>query len=126
MKMKDNENIAQYNERIKDNVNVIRASSGKIDDIIVVSKVLITLLPIYAIRVSAIQEILCDPKNDINLDALVGRLTTLHLYKYDGYVPNFGSIRSVFQDKLSLKKKGGKYKRKKSDSEDGENYDDDL
>ena len=71
MKMKDGENIAQYNEIIKASVIAIRASSEKIDDVTVVSKVLRKLLPIYAIRMPTIQEIRCDPKNDINLDALL-------------------------------------------------------
>ena len=54
MKMRVDENIAKYVERIKANVNAIKASSGKIKEEIVISKVLRTLLPIYAIRVSAI------------------------------------------------------------------------
>ena len=59
--------------------SIQKASRGKIDDIIVVSKVLKTFLPIDAIRVSAIQEMRCDPNNKITLDALVGRLTAFVL-----------------------------------------------
>ena len=51
MKMREDENIAKYVDEIKTSVSAIKASGGKIDDVIVVSKVLITLLPIYAIRV---------------------------------------------------------------------------
>ena len=47
MKMREDKNIAKYSERIKASVSEIRASGGKIDDVIVVSKVLRTLLPIY-------------------------------------------------------------------------------
>ena len=46
--MREDEKIVKYVERIK-------ASGGDIDDMNIVSKVLITLIPIYAIRVSAIQ-----------------------------------------------------------------------
>ena len=86
------------------------ASRGKIDDAIVVNKVLRTLLPIYAIRFLVIQEMRCDPKNDINLDALVGSLITFELDNFDNYVPNSGNIESTFQVKLSLKKKATKSK----------------
>ena len=54
MKMREHENIANYVERIKASVSAIRASRGTIEDKIVLSKVLITLLPIYAIRVFSI------------------------------------------------------------------------
>ena len=81
MKMREDENIAKYVEIIEASVSVIRASRGKIEDIIIVSKVLRTLLPIYAIRVLAIQEMRCDPNNQISLDALVGRLTSFELDK---------------------------------------------
>ena len=54
MKMRGDENVAKYVERIKASVSAIKASGGTNEDVIVVSKVLITLLPIYAIRVFAI------------------------------------------------------------------------
>ena len=53
----------------------IRASTKKIKDKIVASKVLKNVLPIYAIRISAIQETRCNPKHDITLDALVAGIT---------------------------------------------------
>ena len=55
MKMKEDDNIAKCNKRIKE-ISAIRDTRRKIDDTIVVNKVLRNLLPIYAIRVSAIQE----------------------------------------------------------------------
>ena len=73
---------------------------------IMVRKVLKTLLPIYAIRFSAIQEMRCDPKNDITLDALVGILIAFELDNFDNYVPTSKNIESAFEAKLSLKKKG--------------------
>ena len=47
MRMMEGENIVQYCERIKEVVNAIRRENGKIDDEIVINKVLRTLLPIY-------------------------------------------------------------------------------
>ena len=55
MNMREDENIAQYNKRIKASVSAIKASGGDIQEEIVVSKVLRTLLPIYAIRVSTMK-----------------------------------------------------------------------
>ena len=54
MKMREDENIAKYVERVKACVSAIRASGGDIKGETVISKVLRTLLPIYAIRVSEI------------------------------------------------------------------------
>ena len=71
MKMREDENIAKYVERIKASVNAIRASGGEIKEETIVSKILKTLLPIYAVRVSSIQEVRCDPNNKIGLDSLV-------------------------------------------------------
>ena len=56
--------LQKYVERIKANISAIKASGGDIKDETVVSKVLRTLLPIYAIRVFAIQEIRCDPNKN--------------------------------------------------------------
>ena len=98
MKMRKDENIAKYSERIKPSMSAIRALGGKIEDEIVVNKVLLrTFLPIYAIRVLAIEEMRCDPKNDITLDVLVGRLIAFELDNFDNYIPNSSSIESAFQ-----------------------------
>ena len=112
MKMREDENIAQYSERIKESVSISKAARGKLDDVIVVRKVLRTLLPIYAIRVSAIWEMRCDPKNDITLDALVRRLTTFELDNFDNYLPGSHNIESTFKAKLTLGKNGGNSKGK--------------
>ena len=72
MKMKEGENIINYNKRIKNNVSAIRVGGGKIEDETMVSKVLRTLLPIYVIRVLAIQEMRCNLAHDLTLDNLVG------------------------------------------------------
>ena len=118
MKMRGDENISKYVERIKASVSAIRSSRGKIEDKIVVSKVIRTLLPIYAIRVSTIQEMRCDSNKKINLDALVGRLTTFGLDNYDNYVPILKNVESAFEAKLSLKEKGKKSKVNQSRSEE--------
>ena len=54
MRMREDENVAKYVERIKASVSTIRASGGEIKEEIVVSKILKTFLPIYVIRVSSI------------------------------------------------------------------------
>ena len=54
MRMEEGENISLCSSRIKDVANAKRGATGKIDDDIVLRKVLRILLPIYAIRVSKI------------------------------------------------------------------------
>ena len=93
-------------------MSTIRPLGGKIEDIIVVSKVLRTLLPIYAIRFSTIQEMRCEPKSDITLDALVGRLIAFELDNFDNYLPGSRNIESTFKAKLTLGRKGGNSKGK--------------
>ena len=117
MKMREDKNITKYVERIKASVSAIRALGGKIEDETIVSKVLRTLLPIYVIRVSAIQERRCEENYNITLDALVGRLTTFKLDNYENYVPTSKNIESTFEAKLSLKK-GKKIKDIQSESEE--------
>ena len=65
------------------------------------SKVLRTLLPIYAIRVFAIQELRCIPGNDLSLEGLVGRLTTFELSNFNNYKPD--NSESAFKAKISFK-----------------------
>ena len=113
MKMREDENITNYSKRIKASVSAIGASRGKIKDATVVNKVLRTLIPIYAVIVSTIQEMRCDPNRKITLDALSGRLTAFDLDNYDNYVPSSKGIESAFEAKISLKKRG---KNKKSQS----------
>ena len=67
MRMEEGENISQYASRIKEVVNAIRSSVGHLEDETILSKVLKSLLPIYAIRVSAIQELRCIPGNKLSL-----------------------------------------------------------
>ena len=105
-------------ERIKASVSAIKASRGDIDYTTIVSELLITLLPIYAIRVSTIQEMRCDPNKKITLDALVGWVIVFELDNYDNYVPNSKNIKSTFEAKLSLKEKSKKSRANQSGSEE--------
>ena len=84
----------------------------------VISNVLRTPLPSYAIRVSRTQEKRCQADHKINLEAIVRRLTTFELDNYDNYVPATKNIESTFEAKLSLKEKGKKIKESQSESED--------
>ena len=105
MRMREDENIAKYVKIIKASVSTIRASGGEIKEETIVSKVVRTLLPIYAIKVSAIQERICETNHKTTLDALVGRLITFELDNYDHYVPASKNIEFAFEAKLSLKEK---------------------
>ena len=79
MRMEEGENIAQYVARIKQIVSAIKGATSKIDDDTMLSKFLRTLLPIYAIRVSTIQELRCILGNNLILEGLVGRLATFDI-----------------------------------------------
>ena len=68
----------------------------------------------------------CDPKNDITLDALVGRLTTFELDNFDIYHLGSQNMESTFKAKLTLSRKGGNSKSKQFDSEEDQEYDADL
>ena len=103
MRMREDENVVKYVERIKASVSAIRASGGEIKEETIVSKILKKILPIYAIIVSTIQEVRCDSSNKIGLDALVGRLIAFELDNFDNYVPASKNIESTFEAKLSLK-----------------------
>ena len=118
MRMREDENIAKYVERIKASVSAIKASRGKIEDETIISKVLRILLHVYAISVSEIQERRCEENNNITLDAIVGRLTIFELDNFDNYVLDSKNIESTFEAKLSLKEKGKKIKNIQSDSEE--------
>ena len=59
IRMEESENSAQYASRMKEVVSAIRSLGGHLDDDTINSIFLRTLLPIYTIRVSAIQELRC-------------------------------------------------------------------
>ena len=101
MRMEEGENISQYASRIKEVVSVIRSANGTLDDETINRKVLRTLRPIYAIRVSAIQELRCIPGIKLSLKGIVGRLTTFKLSNIDNYRPE--NLESTFNTKLFLK-----------------------
>ena len=65
------------------------------------SKVLRILLPIYAIRVSTIQELICIVGNDFTLEVQVGRLTIFEISNFDNY--KLENIESTFKAKVSFK-----------------------
>ena len=75
------------------------------------SKVFKTLLPVYGIRVSTIQELICIPGNKLKLEGLVGRLTTFELSNFDNYKPE--SLESAFKAKLLLKDSDEKKQKKR-------------
>ena len=58
-------------------------------------------MPIYAIRVSVIQELRCISRNDLTLEALVGILIAFELSNFDNY--KLENIESFFKAKILLK-----------------------
>ena len=82
-------------------MSAIRSATGHLDDDTILQKLLRTLLPIYVIRVSTIQELRCIPGNKLIIEGLVGRLTTFELSNFDNYKPE--SLESTFKAKLLLK-----------------------
>lgn len=86
MWMAEGEKIQQYGQRIKEIVREIKSVGGTVEDTIVVSKVLRTLLPVYAIRVAAIHKLKFIDKKKVTLDSIIGKLTAFELNSFDGSV----------------------------------------
>ena len=85
MKMEEGENVSQYGARMKEVVISIRSLGGQLQEEIVSSTYLRTMLPIYAIRVSTIQELRCVQGNTLTFEGIVERLTAFELSKFDNY-----------------------------------------
>ena len=83
MKMEEGENVAQYGARMKEVVSSIRSLGGQLLVEIVSRKYLRTLLPIYAIRVSAIQELRCIQGNTFTFEGIIERITTFELSNFN-------------------------------------------
>ena len=86
---------------MKEVVSAIRSLVGKLEEEIVSRKYLRTLLPIYAIRVSAIQELRCVQGNTLTFEGIIGRLTAFELSNFDNYKPN--KFESAFKAKMIVK-----------------------
>lgn len=120
MKMREGENIMQYTNRIKEVVHTIRGLDGVINEDTMVSKILRTLFPIYAIKIFAIHENRSTPNNTLTLDNLIGKLTTFELNNYDNsVVPN---VESTFMTSLKI----GKSSRKNNKDDSDRNTNDEL
>ena len=59
------------------------------------------MCPIYAIRVSAIQELRCIQRIKLSLEGIVGRLTAFELSNFDNY--KLENIKFSFKAKLLFK-----------------------
>ena len=79
MRMEEGENAAQYGARMKEVVSSIRSLGGQLSEETVCSRYLRTFLPIYVIRVLAIQELRCVPGNTLSFEGIIGRLTAFEL-----------------------------------------------
>ena len=94
-------------------VSSIRSLGGQLSEEIVCSKYLRTLLPIYAIRVLAIQELRFIPKNILSFEGIIGRLTTFELSNFDNYKPE--NFESTFKSKMTIKENEEVQRKKKSE-----------
>lgn len=104
MQMAEGENIQQYGQMIKEIVGEIKSVDGKVEDVIVVIKVLRTLLLVYAIRVVAIQEIKSINKTKVTLDSIIGKLTAFELNGYDGSIEKSESAFRASVSNPSMRK----------------------
>lgn len=96
MQMVEGETIPQYRIRIKIVVRDIKSAGGKMEDSTVVSKVLRSLLLVYAIRVAAIQELRSIDKTKVSLDSIIAQLTAYELNSFDGRVQKTESTFRAF------------------------------
>lgn len=87
MRMIEGENITQYGHRIKEVVGGIKSAGGTLEEDTIVSKMLISLLPTYAIIVSAIQELRSVTKDKVTIDSLISKLTAFDLNSFDNSIP---------------------------------------
>ena len=85
MRIKEGENVSKCYGKIKEVRNSIKGFEGIISDETIISKVLRTLLVIYVIRLSSIQEFKCTCSNDLTLDSLSGRLNAFELLNFDNH-----------------------------------------
>lgn len=103
MQMVEGETIQQYGIRIKMVVGDIKNAGGKIEDSTIVSKVLRSLLPVYAIRVACIHELRSVDKTKVSLDSIIAKLTAYELNNYDGSIQK---TKSAFRASAAPSKKG--------------------
>ena len=82
------------------------------------------VLPIDAIRVSAIRESRCIPSSNMTLEGLVGWLTTFELSNFDNL--KLYNVESTFKPNLSLKKPKEKKKKVKYVSSDSDIDEEDV
>ena len=70
---------------VQEVVSAIRSLGGQLQEETISRKYLRTLLPIYSIRVSAIQGLRCVPGNTLSFEGIIGRLTAFELSNFDNY-----------------------------------------
>ena len=97
---------------MKEVVSAIRSLRGQLLEETVCRKYLRTLLPIYDIRVSSIQEFRPIPGNTLSFEGIIGRLTTFELSNFDNYKPE--NFESAFKAKMTIKENEEVKTKKKS------------
>ena len=101
MKMEEGENTTQYGARMKEVVSAIRSLGGQLQEEIVSSKYLRTVLPIYGIRFLTIKELRCVPRNTLSFEGIIGRITAFELSNFDKYKPD--NFESTFKAKMIVR-----------------------
>src|SRR5271156_3622182 len=87
----------------------------------VVSKILRTLLPVYAIRVSAIQEMRAVANNTVTLDSLIGRLIPFEMNNFDNSV--LPSLESTFKASMRISKSSQRHSSRRDSESKSEEED---
>ncbi|GLJ28203.1 hypothetical protein SUGI_0553970 [Cryptomeria japonica] len=96
MRMNEGEKIIQYSTRLKEIVNQIKGAGGTIEEKDVTNKLLRTLLPTYAIRVSTINELRSVPNMSVSLDATISKLHAFELSNFDNIGSSVNKVESPF------------------------------
>ena len=105
-------------------MNAIRGENGVIEDETMIKKVVRTILPIYAIKVFAIQELRCVTGSNLTLEGLMGRLIAFELSNFDNF--KIENVESTFKDKPALKEPKENKKKVKYVSSDSDTDEEDV
>jgi len=102
LKMREDEKISEYFERVQNIVNTIKGLGGKISEEDLVEKVLRTLPMIYNPKVSSLED--KDDLDQLTIDDLYGILTAYELRLGDNHIPK-GEAAFKASKKTSNQKK---------------------
>ena len=102
LKMREDEKISEYFERVQNIVNTIQGLGGEITDKDLVEKVLRTLPMIYNLKVSTLED--RDSLDQLTIDDLFGILTAYELRLGDNHIPKGEAAFKAFKKTSNQKK----------------------